>query len=85
MKFMGAVGLASAREKRFGTFDAAEGGNGCCEYTRVVTGGRETYGCACTEKAGFEDGGAGAGGVAGNIGRLGCKVVACNRRETKCG
>ncbi len=37
MKFMGALGLASAREKR-PAVEVAEGGKGCCGYTFVRTG-----------------------------------------------
>lgn len=48
MKFMGALGFASARENKPAA-DVAEGGNGCCGYTfvRTVVAGRGgTYACA---------------------------------------
>lgn len=84
MKFIGALGFASARENK-PAVDVAEGGKGCCGYTfvRTVVAGRRggTYACAWIGR--FADAVA-TGGVAGKIGKLGYKVVACKRRETKC-
>lgn len=82
MKFIGALGLASARENK-PAVDVAEGGKGCCGYTfvRTVVAGRGgTY--ACAWKGTFV--GTAIRGVFGKIGKLGYKVVACKRRETKC-
>lgn len=89
MKFIGALGLASAREKRPAA-EVAEGGKGCCGYTCVRTVELRgicacVFACACTEGSTLMKALTGAGGFEGNRGRSGCIVVACKRRETKCG
>ena len=60
MKFMGAFGFASAREKRPAVAD--DGGNGCCGYT-VVRNAEEVADCG---REVWE-----AVVVGGKIGRLG--------------
>jgi hypothetical protein len=76
IKFMGALGFASEREKS-PEADVAEGGNGCCAWVFM------------REELAFECGGTYAWigcafDVGGKIGIFGCSIVACMRSETSC-
>lgn len=72
IKFIGALGLASVREKR-PAMDVAEGGTGCVMWFVV---GRDVF----CDWRGWR-----GGGLAGNIGISGWRAEALTRSDTSSG